>query len=147
MVPLTDVCPSVGAVIPIVYPVKLVCNEIVTGSESTLVVKQAPEVTAATNMFPEANVSPETDQPPLATVAVPSDTRLGFVLYKVTMVPSASVEDPLIVTGFVLHPVEVIVGLVAVWETDTVFVEVAEHAPLSVLLPLIDIAPCIAVIC
>src|SRR5665647_3119766 len=114
MVPLTVVCCSVGEVIPIVYPVKLVCNEIVTGSESTLAVRQLPEVTAATSMSAEANVNEETDQPPLATVPVPSDTLPDFVLYKVTMVPSASVEDPLIVTGFVLHAVEVIIGLAAV---------------------------------
>ncbi|MPM82294.1 hypothetical protein SDC9_129355 [bioreactor metagenome] len=44
------------------YAVTLVLAEIVTGSESTLGVRQLPEVTLATTTEPELRVSPLTCQ-------------------------------------------------------------------------------------
>ena len=52
----------------------------VTGSESGLVDKQAPLVTAATMMFPDTRFNPLIVQLPLETGAVPITVRVGFVL-------------------------------------------------------------------
>lgn len=74
---------------------------IVNGDESLLSSRQVDFFDVATIISPEDNVNPDLDQTPPETTVVPSDTLPDTVLYKVIVVPSDSLDVPLIAEGTV----------------------------------------------